>query len=171
MKSDQLLLPADAVDIDEEVRRAAAAVPPGLASGTPAERLETTFGSGSSAQALLESSLDGQRFREEARGRAADSRLRELLRWGLEAPGGRGGARGLPESFLSHVLLAAQGTVVQILERTLTEDRDGSGRERLHEPVQRLRGAGRQDDHDPRAGRAAARPQDRGVPPRRRCLQ
>lgn len=101
-------------------------------------RIGKTFGSGSSAQALLESSLDGQRFREEARGRAADSRLRELLRWGLDAPGGRGGARGLPESFLSQVLLAAQGTVAQILERTLGEDRDGSGRERLHEALQAL---------------------------------
>ncbi len=101
-------------------------------------RIAKTFGSGSSAQALLESSLDGQRFREEARGRAADSRLRELLRWGLEAPGGRGGPRGLPESFLSQVLLAAQGTVAQILERTLGEDREGSGRERLHEALQAL---------------------------------
>ncbi|MEY4544462.1 MAG: hypothetical protein RL685_657 [Pseudomonadota bacterium] len=101
-------------------------------------RIGKTFGTGSSAQALLESSLDGQRFREEARGRAADSRLRELLRWGLEAPGGRSGGRGLPESFLSHVLLASQGTVVQILERTLTDDREGSGRERLHEALQAL---------------------------------
>ena len=99
-------------------------------------RISKTFGSGS--QTTLESSLDGRRFREEARGRAADGRLRELLRWGVEAPGGRGGARGLPESFLSHVLLATQGSVAQILERTLGGDRDGSGRAQLHEALQAL---------------------------------
>jgi hypothetical protein len=101
-------------------------------------RISKTFGTGSGAQAQLESSLDGQRFREEARGRAADGRLRELLRWGLEAPGGRSGARGLPESFLGHVLLATQGSVAQILERTLSGDRDGSGRAQLHEALQAL---------------------------------
>jgi len=101
-------------------------------------RISKTFGVGSGAQAQLESSLDGQRFREEARGRAADGRLRELLRWGVEAPGGRSGARGLPESFLSHVLLATQGSVAQILERTLSGDREGSGRAQLHEALQAL---------------------------------
>ncbi len=99
-------------------------------------RISKTFGSGS--QTTLESSLDGRRYREEARGRAADGRLRELLRWGVEAPGGRGGARGLPESFLSQVLLATQGSVAQILERTLAGDRDGSGRAQLHEALQAL---------------------------------
>jgi DNA repair exonuclease SbcCD ATPase subunit len=101
-------------------------------------RISKTFGVGSGAQAQLESSLDCQRFREEARGRAADGRLRELLRWGVEAPGGRSGARGLPESFLSHVLLATQGSVAQILERTLSGDREGSGRAQLHEALQAL---------------------------------
>jgi AAA domain-containing protein len=99
-------------------------------------RISKTFGSAS--QTTLESSLDGRRYREEARGRAADGRLRELLRWGVEAPGGRGGARGLPESFLSQVLLATQGSVAQILERTLGGDRDGSGRAQLHEALQAL---------------------------------
>lgn len=101
-------------------------------------RISKTFGQGSSAVTLLEHSPDGQRFHDEARGRAADGRMRELLRWGIEAPGGRSGGRGLPESFLSQVLLAAQGSVAQILERTLSADRDGSGRERLHEALQAL---------------------------------
>ena len=67
-----------------------------------------------------------------------DRRLREILRWGIDAPGGKGGARGLPESFLSHVLLAAQSGVPEILERTLAADRDVSGREQLHEALQAL---------------------------------
>jgi energy-coupling factor transporter ATP-binding protein EcfA2 len=101
-------------------------------------RVTKIFGSGSLGSALLESSPDGSSFQEEERGRAVDRRLRELLRWGIEAPGGKGGARGLPESFLSHVLLGNQSDVPLILERSLQADRDGSGRERLHEALQAL---------------------------------
>lgn len=101
-------------------------------------RVRKTFGSGAAASAELFSSLDGSNFREEERGRAVDRRVRELLRWGIEAPGSKGAARGLPESFLSQVLLAGQSSVPDILGRTLGEDRDGSGRERLHEALQAL---------------------------------
>jgi DNA repair exonuclease SbcCD ATPase subunit len=101
-------------------------------------RVTKIFGSGSLGSAQLESSADGSSFQEEERGRAVDRRLRELLRWGIEAPGGKGGARGLPESFLSHVLLGNQSDVPLILERSLQADRDGSGRERLHEALQAL---------------------------------
>jgi energy-coupling factor transporter ATP-binding protein EcfA2 len=101
-------------------------------------RVTKVFGSGSLAQAQLESSPDGSSFHEEEKGRAVDRRLRELLRWGIEAPGGKGAARGLPESFLSHVLLGAQGDVPDILERSLESDRDGSGKERLYEVLSAL---------------------------------
>jgi hypothetical protein len=101
-------------------------------------RVSKSFGHGSLASARLESSQDGSSFRDEERGRAVDRRLRELLSWGIDAPGGKGGARGLPESFLSHVLLASQASVSQILERTLGADRDASGREQLHEALQAL---------------------------------
>jgi AAA domain len=101
-------------------------------------RVSKTFGSGSLGSAQLESSPDGSSFHEEERGRAVDRRLRELLRWGIEAPGGKGGARGLPESFLSHVLLGDQGEVPLILERSLSSDRDVSGKERLHEALSAL---------------------------------
>ncbi len=101
-------------------------------------RVTKTFGLGSLGSARLESSPDGLSFHEDERGRAVDRRLRELLRWGIEAPGGKGGGKGLPESFLSHVLLAAQAGVPMILERTLIGDRDTSGRERLHDALAAL---------------------------------
>ena len=101
-------------------------------------RVSKVFGSGSGASAHLESSLDGSAFQEEERGRAVDRRLRELLRWGIELPGGKGSSRGLPDSFLSQVLLGSQSDVPQVLERSLAEDRDGSGRERMHEALQAL---------------------------------
>ncbi len=101
-------------------------------------RVSKTFGSSSSALAVLESSRDGVTFREEARFRAVDRRLRELLGWGIEAPGGKGGTRGLPESFLSQVLMGAQDGVTELLERSLSGDRDASGRERLHDALQAL---------------------------------
>lgn len=101
-------------------------------------RVSKSFGHGSLGSARLESSADGLSYQEEERGRAVDRRLREVLRWGIDAPGGKGAARGLPESFLSHVLLAAQAGVPEILERTLGGDRDVSGREQLHEALQAL---------------------------------
>jgi energy-coupling factor transporter ATP-binding protein EcfA2 len=101
-------------------------------------RVTKIFGSGSLASAQLESSPDGSSFHEEERGRAVDRRLRELLSWGIEAPGGKGAARGLPESFLSHVLLGEQSDVPLILERSLGTDRDASGRERLHDALSAL---------------------------------
>jgi recombinational DNA repair ATPase RecF len=101
-------------------------------------RVTKVFGNGSLAQAQLESSTDGSSYHDEEKGRAVDRRLRELLRWGIEPPGGKGGARGLPESFLSHVLLGAQGDVPEILERSLQSDRDGSGKERLYEALSAL---------------------------------
>src|SRR5690606_23918313 len=101
-------------------------------------RVHKVFGAGAAASARLEVSPDGSSFHEEERGRAVDRRLRELLRWGIEAPGGRGVARGLPESFLSHVLLGDQGDVPHILERSLETDRDGSGKERLYEALSAL---------------------------------
>src|SRR5690606_15583586 len=57
--------------------------------------------------------------------------LRGLLGWGIPAPGGKGGPRGLPSSFLANVLLAAQTDVDAILGQSLADDGDGSGRLRL----------------------------------------
>lgn len=95
-------------------------------------RVTKTFG-GSGGRSELESSKDGQVFTMEEKARSVDEKLRGLLRWGLTTPGGKGRA-AIPESFLTHVLLAdqAQDSVRKILfEPKLDKDLDESGRERL----------------------------------------
>jgi hypothetical protein len=95
-------------------------------------RVTKTFG-GSGGRSELESSKDGQVFIMEEKARSVDEKLRGLLRWGLTAPGGKG-RMAIPESFLTHVLLAdqAQDSVRKILfEPQLDKDQDESGRARL----------------------------------------
>ena len=95
-------------------------------------RVTKTFG-GSAGRSELESSKDGQVFIMEEKARSVDEKLRVLLRWGLPTVGGKG-RTGVPESFLTHVLLAdqAQDSVRKILfEPKLDKDIDESGRERL----------------------------------------
>jgi hypothetical protein len=95
-------------------------------------RVTKTFG-GSAGRSELESSKDGQVFTMEEKARSVDEKLRGLLQWGLATPGGKG-RMAVPESFLTHVLLAdqAQDSVRKILfEPKLDKDLDESGRERL----------------------------------------
>lgn len=95
-------------------------------------RVKKTFGT-SAGRSILESSKDGRIFTSEASAREVDKRLRELLRWGLPAPGGKG-PHGISESFLTQVLLAeqAQESVRKVLfESSLEGDDDPSGRARL----------------------------------------
>lgn len=102
------------------------------------QRVRKTFGSGSAGSSALEFSNDGSSFSVEATGREVDAKLRDLLRWGISKPGGRSGSKGLPDSFLTNVLLAEQVDVPNILARGLMEDPDESGRERLNEALQAL---------------------------------
>lgn len=101
-------------------------------------RVRKSFGSGSAGSSALEFSKDGSSFSTDSTGRAVDGKLRELLRWGINQPGGRGGSKGLPESFLTNVLLAEQLDVPKILAQGLTADPDESGRERLNAALQAL---------------------------------
>lgn len=101
-------------------------------------RVTKTFGSGSAGSSHLEFSKDGISFTSDKKGREVDGALRELLRWGLSPPGGKGGTKGLPESFLTNVLLAEQSDVPAILARGLTADADESGRARLNAALQAL---------------------------------
>lgn len=101
-------------------------------------RVRKTFGGGSAGSSALEFSKDGSSFSVECTGREVDAKLRELLRWGLDKPGGRGGSKGFPDSFLTNVLLAEQADVPNILARGLTQDPDESGRARLNEALQAL---------------------------------
>ncbi len=73
-----------------------------------------------------------------AQGRAVDTELRRRLGWGIPEPGGRGGATGVPTSFLAEALLGEQALPYDVLARSLQDDRDGSGRERLLEALQHV---------------------------------
>jgi hypothetical protein len=99
-------------------------------------RVTKVFG-GSSGRSTLESSKDGKTFVAESSAREVDKRLREILRWGLAAPGGQG-RTAMPDSFLTQVLLADQseGGVRDILFASkLEDDPDESGRQRLIEAL------------------------------------
>lgn len=98
-------------------------------------RVTKTFG-GSAGRSLLEASKDGRSFSADANGRQVDEKLRKLLGWGLAAPGGTGGGRGFPDSFLAQVLLSEQDNVRKVLfDTSLTTDADESGRRRLTEAL------------------------------------
>ena len=99
-------------------------------------RVRKTFGR--SGHAYLDFSKDGEDFAAESRGREVDGTLQNLLRWGIEAPGGRGGRRGMPSSLISTALLGEQSDVVAILDQNLNDDPDASGRDRLTEALQAL---------------------------------
>src|SRR5215204_2851455 len=71
---------------------------------------------------VLEESKDGVGFEEVERARKVDGRLRELLRWGIAEPGGSGGSKGLPSTFLATVLLSTQSNVSAVLSDSLQGD-------------------------------------------------
>ena len=98
--------------------------------------MRKTFGR--SGHAYLDFSRDGEDFVAESRGREVDGTLQNLLRWGIEAPGGRGGRRGMPSSLISTALLGEQSGVVAILDRNLNDDPNASGRDRPTEALQAL---------------------------------
>jgi DNA repair exonuclease SbcCD ATPase subunit len=99
-------------------------------------RISKSFGA--NASSTLEFSKDGTNYSSEARGREVDGRLRELLEWGVSAPGGTGRTRGYPSSFLTTALLGAQGKVTEVLEKGLEDDTDDSGRKTLTAALQAL---------------------------------
>jgi hypothetical protein len=65
-----------------------------------------------------------------------DGKLREILRWGIPEPGGTGGAKGLPTSFLATALLSPQGEVTAVLRNSLEDDPTGSGKEQISAALQ-----------------------------------
>ena len=99
-------------------------------------RVRKTFGR--SGHAYLDFSKDGEDFATESKGREVDGTLQNLLRWGIEAPGGRSGRRGMPSSLISTALLGEQSDVVAILGANLDDDPSASGRDRLTEALQAL---------------------------------
>jgi AAA domain-containing protein len=104
--------------------------------GDECHRVKKVFGT---SNAVLERSLDGAAWASVARGREVDARLRASLQWGIAEPGGgKGGIRGIPESFLATALLADQDDVDRIFERDLQDDGADSGRMRVRAALQAL---------------------------------
>jgi hypothetical protein len=85
---------------------------------------------------ILQESKNGVDFDEVERGRKVDARLREILCWGIPEPGGVGGSKGLPSSFLATALLSTQADVTALLSESLIDDPSGSGRERIAAALQ-----------------------------------
>src|SRR6202451_3975586 len=97
-------------------------------------RVRKQFGKGGSS--LLQESKNGQDFDDVERGRKVDAKLREILRWGIPEPGGSGGAKGLPTSFLATALLSPQDDVSAVLRESLQGDPTGSGKEQIAAALQ-----------------------------------
>jgi hypothetical protein len=95
-------------------------------------KVSKAFGSsGMSTGAELSHSKDGVSFSLDCKGRQVEEKIRILLEWGIPAPGGKGGPRGLPTSFLANVLLGEQTDVGGILDKSLASDLDETGKLRL----------------------------------------
>ena len=116
-------------------------------------RVRKRFGR-SGGQTYLDFSRDGQAFSQESRGREVEGALQNILRWGIEPPGGKSGRRGMPESFIATALLGDQRDIDAILQASLADDPNVSGRERLTDALQALA-------EDPRLKQVLASVQER----------
>ena len=116
-------------------------------------RVRKRFGR-SGSQTYLDFSRDGQEFAQDSHGREVDGSLQNILRWGIEPPGGKQGKRGMPESFITTALLGDQRDIDAILETSLANDPNASGRERLTDALQALA-------EDPRLKQVLASVQER----------
>lgn len=95
-------------------------------------RVEKTWSASSTRRrAALQWSVDGATFQPHEEARGVDGKLRELLGWGVAPPGGRGGARGLPRSFLASILLGEQSQPYGVFDLSLAEDTDDSAKTKL----------------------------------------
>src|SRR5437667_12633467 len=97
-------------------------------------RVRKEFGKGGSS--LLRESKNGRDFDDVERGRKVDGKLREILRWGIPEPGGAGGGRGIPTSFLATALLSTQADVTAMLHDSLQDDPASSGKEQIAAALQ-----------------------------------
>ncbi len=86
--------------------------------------------------ALLQESKNGVDFDDVERARKVDGKLRDILRWGIPEPGGAGGGKGLPTSFLATALLSTQSDVTDVLSHSLQGDPNDTGRELIAAALQ-----------------------------------
>lgn len=101
-------------------------------------RVKKTFGTSSPSSAELLHSKDSITFTQDCKARQVEEKLRAMLGWGIPAPGGKTGPRGAPTSFLANVLLASQTNVDEILQRSIADDLDDSGKLRLTKALSTL---------------------------------
>jgi hypothetical protein len=85
---------------------------------------------------VLHESKNGRDFDEVERGRKLDGKLREILRWGIPEPGGTGGTKGLPTSFLATALVSPQEDVGAVLRNSLQGDSTTGGKEYIAAALQ-----------------------------------
>src|SRR5437867_1842973 len=97
-------------------------------------RVRKEFGKGGSS--LLQESKNGWDFDDVERARKVDGKLREILRWGIPEPGGSGGSKGIPTSFLATALLSTQSDVTAMLSGSLQDDPTASGKEQIAAALQ-----------------------------------
>lgn len=101
-------------------------------------RVKKTFGTSSPSSAELLHSKDSITFTQDCKARQVEEKLRAILGWGIPAPGGKTGPRGAPTSFLANALLATQTNVDDILQRSISDDLDDSGKLRLTKALSTL---------------------------------
>jgi hypothetical protein len=99
-------------------------------------RVRKEFGKNGSS--LLQESKNGKDFDDVERARKVDGKLREILRWGIPEPGGSGGGKGLPTSFLATALLSTQAEVTAVLDDSLANDPTASGKEMIAAALQAI---------------------------------
>lgn len=99
-------------------------------------RVRKEFGKNGSS--LLQESKNGRDFDDVERARKVDGKLREILRWGIPEPGGSGGGKGLPTSFLATALLSTQADVTALLDDSLANDPTASGKEQIAAALQAI---------------------------------
>ena len=97
-------------------------------------RVKKVFGKSGLSQ--LQESKNGKDFDDVERGRKVDGKIREILRWGIPEPGGAGGGKGLPASFLATALLSTQSDVSAVLHSDLQGDPAASGKEQIAAALQ-----------------------------------
>src|ERR1700730_10279130 len=133
-----LLLPHTSTHCDQYVGCTGAADPiVEMTFQTEAQRIwrvRKQFGKGGSS--LLQESKDGQGVGDVDRGRKVGGRRGEIVRGGVPEPGGSGGVKGLPASFLATALLSPQDDVSAVLHSSLQGDPTGSGKEQIAAALQ-----------------------------------
>jgi DNA repair exonuclease SbcCD ATPase subunit len=99
-------------------------------------RIQKEFGERGTA--VFDESKDGVHFSNVAKARQVDAEIRKLLTWGIPEPGGPGSKGGMPQSFLTAVLLPLQNQVTGIFTKSLDNDPCDTGKQRLIQVLQAL---------------------------------